>query len=208
MSDPRFICRASPYDPETRKKRARISGGQMEPAPQGQSDPRFIAMGGDELLREFPEGASVAPYTEFARMEVLPVLPLFLLYELEPGFGHWVLLHEAVDRDGAPCLEFFDSYGLFPDHQQEWVPPAFRKISGQDAPHMLKLLARTHGELAYSPAKLQGKDPRIATCGRHCVMRAKMPNLSAETYGAALKAVARMLHTTPDHLVAEAVPPS
>lgn len=164
-------------------------------------------MSGEDLLREFPEGASVAPYTEFARMEVLPVLPLFLLYELEPGFGHWVLLHEAVDRDGEPCLEFFDSYGLFPDREQSWVPAAFRRLSGQDAPHMRRLLAATSGPLAYSPAKLQGEDPRIATCGRHCVMRAKMSHLSAEKYASALKAVARMLHTTPDHLVAEAVPP-
>lgn len=158
---------------------------------------------GDELLAEIPN-ASVIGYSDFASRGHLPPLPCFLLYELAPAVGHWCLIHEAVDEKGAPCLEFFDSYGGFPDTQLSFVPEGFRRQSGQDHTRALAALQRgsemTGLPLAFSPARLQ-QGGQIATCGRHCVMRASMPWVSAEAYARALLGLARDNGLTPDELV-------
>lgn len=158
---------------------------------------------GEELVAEIPN-ASVIGYSEFAARGRLPPLPCFLLYELSPGVGHWCLIHEALDEHGSPCLEFFDSYGGFPDTQLKYVPKKFRSESGQDHTRALAALKRgsevTGLPLAFSPARLQ-QGGRVATCGRHCVMRASMPWLSAEAYASALLGLARANGITADELV-------
>ena len=88
---------------------------------------------------------------------------VLLLYETRDRIGHWtcVIFHRK-----RKTIEFFDSYGLRPNEQKEYMP----KSMWQSA-YLSKLLFRfkiRHPDwtIEYNELPLQSWDSRIATCGR------------------------------------------
>lgn len=104
-----------------------------------------------------------------------------VLVEQKDNSGHWVMLI----RDGNR-IEQFDSYGVTLETELNFVSQAMNRMLGQSKQefHTLMKTIDDEDELVFNKARLQSEDPTIATCGRHCCLRALMHNLgySLEEY--------------------------
>ena len=119
-----------------------------------------------------------------------------ILYEKRPKNGHWVCLVRYVDNESRPTIEFFDSYGLFPDDEKRHISKSFLKQSGQQYNKIAELLynARHRYIIEFNDNRLQRWSPSISTCGRHVISRIVLKNLSNEEYNRFMKS----FHLSPD----------
>ena len=110
-----------------------------------------------------------------------------ILYEKKPKIGHWVCMIRYVKK-GKPTIEFFDSYGIFPDDQKKHISKEFLKTSEQDFNKIAELLYKASDRYAieFNDHKLQKWAPGIATCGPHVVSRIMMKDLPLEKCNAFL----------------------
>lgn len=143
-------------------------------------------------------------YRDLERLIQLPHRPFCLLYEMQPNTGHWCLVHETVNTDGTPCIEMFDSYGIFPDNELNWVSPSFKIGSGQQHTHLLRLLLNSERPIAYNDVCLQGKG--TSTCGRWCILRQKKGKMSNEQFVEEVKNDAKAHGLSLDQYVLYRVP--
>jgi len=99
---------------------------------------------------------------------------IIIIYEAKPQFGHWVLLSKYIDKDThKPTIQYFDSYGNQVDEPLKWIDKKYEnKID--DTPYLTKLLtnAQNKYDIIYNSKDFQVEKDNIATCGRHCVLRA------------------------------------
>ena len=153
----------------------------------------------DESIQRALPNARVMKYDELAQFKKLPKLPLVLLYETSPDFGHWVTILRTPEG-----IEHFDPYGIIPDDELKWVPPGFRSQSSQDMKHLLALLYGSGKKINYSPYKLQGDES--STCGRWAILRNRMSEFGNDDFARTVLEVAHQLNMTPDELVIAAVP--
>jgi hypothetical protein len=151
-----------------------------------------ISTSDSELMEACP-GLSVWMYRDIAQLRDLPQLPIALLYETEPGYGHWVGVLETPEG-----IEHFDSYGLKPDAELAWVPEKYRQAFHATAPHLVRLLARDGRDVNYNEYKLQSKEPKIATCGRWVVARCLNKRLTTTQFAEAMEDLAEAHGITPD----------
>lgn len=97
---------------------------------------------------------------------------LVLLYHTQEDFGHWVCIIDHSHRMGTPYYEFFDSYGLQPDDEFDFLP----KIPGTASNRLTVLLsdaADRGAKIEYNHYRFQSFDhPIIATCGKWVLARA------------------------------------
>jgi hypothetical protein len=123
-----------------------------------------------------------------------------ILYEFEPGSGHWTCLirHE----DGKP--EYFDSTGGKPDDGLKFVPKSFRERSRQDRRYLTKLLYDYGDDVIYNEDELQEPKKSIATCGRWCVVRCWMRHMPIGKFQKLVKSAKNL---DPDEVVYEATEP-
>lgn len=147
----------------------------------------------DDVRRAIP-GAKVIKYDKLAHLKRLPRLPLVVLYETSPDYGHWVTVLRTPEG-----IEHFDSYGIIPDQELKWVPRAFQAGSRQDHTHLLRLLAGSGKKINYSPYKLQGDNS--AVCGRWAILRNRMDEFGNDAFVGAVLDVSAQLGITPDELV-------
>lgn len=127
---------------------------------------------GDDDIRFYLPNAKIMKYSELENYkDINDLLPknkdfAVILYEDSPNKGHWtaVLKYE-------PYLEFFDSYGGYPDTQLGWVPCPIRKVLKQTKPLLTDLFNKSDYQIIYNPIKYQKDNNDINTCGRHCVFR-------------------------------------
>ena len=153
----------------------------------------YIPTSSEQITKAVP-GISVWLYRDLARLTHLPALPIALLYETAPGFGHWTAL---LTREGGRLIEHFDSYGLRPDAELKWVPEAYRDAFSATAPHLVRLLYDTGLPIDYSEFRLQGRGD-IATCGRWVVARARNAILTAAQFAQGVRDLAKSRGETPD----------
>ena len=156
-----------------------------------------------EQVEALLPGSRVFKYGALARMRALPKRPFVVLYETAPNWGHWVCVLDTPEG-----IEHFDSYGIIPDNELRWVPHWFAPQSGQDVKRLLSLLClenlRTGQHINYSAHRLQGLD--TSTCGRWCVLRARLAHMTSDQFNEAVHRVCRAMGLTPDELVTKAVP--
>jgi hypothetical protein len=121
------------------------------------------------------------------------MLPLVILYQTGENVGHWVLLHKTPEG-----IEFFDSYGAKPDTEFSYIPPRFQRPH-----HLTRLLTELAQNITinYNDYAFQSSKPRVATCGRHVIVRHLFSDYKIDEYKAGILAVSRMLNTDPDGLV-------
>jgi hypothetical protein len=155
----------------------------------------------DIQLQEACPGLQTWIYRDFAQLDRLPQLPIALLYETEPGFGHWVGILETPEG-----LEHFDSYGILPDGELKWVPAKYREAFAATSPHVVRLLLEDGRPVNYSSARLQKRDDRVATCGRWVVVRCRNNGLTSSQFATGMRDVARAYGTTPDHVTVAMMP--
>lgn len=127
---------------------------------------------GDDDIRLFIPNANIIKYSELERYPTVEaLLPIFnpyvfVLYEDSPNQGHWTCLLRYKNT-----VEFFDSYGGYPDSQQKWVDHETRVKLGAGRPLLTELLEDCREKVVYNPVQYQKDGSHINDCGRHCVLR-------------------------------------
>jgi len=132
----------------------------------------------DDLdMRRCLPGVRVIRYpelTQYSRIEdaLDPEGRLVILFLTEgPTVGHWVCVHgNFEDR----TLEFFDSYGLKPDDERNWMSHSRLVQLNETEPLLYDLLADAAmrgWKITFNPYHLQSTAPGVETCGRHVVTR-------------------------------------
>jgi hypothetical protein len=89
-----------------------------------------------------------------------------ILYLNSVNYGHWTCIYEY---NGT--IYFFDSYGIKPNGELNWIPNHMNKKLKQDHKHLLKLLYDSKKPIEYNEYPLQKFGQGINTCGKWCVMR-------------------------------------
>ena len=103
-----------------------------------------------------------------------------ILYEREPQIGHWV----GLLRRGN-VIEFFDSYGIFPDLEKDYINQKFIMNSGQGFNKLASLLHDAWDlgyQVEYNNYGLQVMKDGISTCGRHVISRIWFKDMDIDEY--------------------------
>ena len=132
-----------------------------------------VALSDLEVLKIVKNKARVMLYNELAKYKTIDEAlgehgAIFLLYENQPQFGHWT----TVWRRNRDTINFFDSYGIFPDEQIYWNDEKTRKMLNQDIPYLSHLLINSnYKNLEYNDYQYQKDGDDINTCGRWAALR-------------------------------------
>jgi len=141
----------------------------------------------DKDMKSWLPSAKLYTYPEFAQLvkngsSLESILgqgkTAILLYEVQPGQGHWTALFERPNN----VVECFDSLGYIPDDELHFIPKSYRTISNQDHSWLLRLLYHSNKSIEYNDRQLQKDEPGIATCGRHCIFRIAFRELPLERF--------------------------
>lgn len=102
-----------------------------------------------------------------------------LLYLTTANYGHWTLCFMYPDDR---TVEFFDSYGYFPDDEMSFIPKDIQKEYKENFPYLCKLLLNSGYKVVYNNHKLQSKKEGVNTCGRHVVSRLMYRDIPIDNY--------------------------
>jgi len=151
---------------------------------------------GEDMKKYIP---NVMLYTDLLKMSdenIYKSLPIIILYETKPNYGHWTLLHKIPNG-----IEFFDSYGFRPDEQYKMISKKYQ------LPHKLKeFLIKMHDKMNihYNDYMFQEIGPKINTCGRWCILRENVGG-SIDDFAKKMSKLSIEKDMTPDELVSDMV---
>lgn len=161
------------------------------------------SLSGSEVLKIVNNKANLLTYPELTKYDDIndafgPYGALILLYKTKQNYGHWC----GLIKHGDKKIEFFDSYGTFPDDEFKWIPDHFRLVSNQVYPHLTWLLYNSGSKIEYNHSKLQDHTEdigtKIATCGRHVANRINYRDIPLPEY---VKMLTSVEGFTPDMIV-------
>ena len=143
-----------------------------------------IALSGNDIFEACEKNINILKNSDMHRFKTIDQVfgqynGVALLYELKPGYGHWVLL---LRHRKTHTIEFFDSYGFFIDDQLKFINKEFRKQSKQDKRYLSKLLLDSDYNIIYNKTRIQEMKNNISSCGRHLCLRYLMKNIKLEQY--------------------------
>jgi hypothetical protein len=113
-----------------------------------------------------------------------------ILYEKQPKNGHWVALIRNYNRKrNRPTIEFFDSYGMFPDDEKKYIDNGFLNQSDQKYNKLSELLVKASDkyDIEFNNYRLQKKTKDVSTCGRHVISRILLKDLDIDEYNKFMK---------------------
>ena len=130
--------------------------------------PRFL---GEDVKPKIIKYHDLAQYASLD--ELLPDSPDYkiILTESKRNEGHWCcLLRYGKD------VEWFDSYGVKPDGELNFISKAVKKMLGEDKHYLTRLLNTKMPDqnVIYNKKKLQVLEDGINTCGRWTIYRILM----------------------------------
>lgn len=136
-----------------------------------------ISLTGDDILRICDDKVKIMSYDELANYDNIedvlkPHGAVIFLYLTKKAYGHWCAIIEHDDN----ILEFFDPYGIPPDHQLNWNDDEVNERLGVWEPYLTNLIENSDYDLIYNNEKLQSYDESNDTCGRWCAMRVVLRN--------------------------------
>lgn len=123
---------------------------------------------------------------------------LVILIETKRNSGHWVSMSKVKSKGGKPYYLWFDSYGLYPQSEAQWIPKYLKTKNEQRYGLLSDWLSnrlRKDIPVHYSEQRLQGKG--TSTCGRWCIIRLEHPELTEYQFA---KQMQSDPHFTPDEL--------
>jgi len=143
------------------------------------------ALSDDEIFNALSGHTRIFLYRDIVNMKTIDDLfgnydSVVLLYEKEPKVGHWV----GLLRRGN-VIEFFDSYGIFPDGEKEYLDKRFLDLSGQRFNKLASLLLDAWNlgyTVEYNDYHLQVMQDGVSTCGRHVISRIWHKDMSIDEY--------------------------
>jgi len=152
-------------------------------------DIQDIPLSGNQIREALDNKTKILRYSDLLKYDNIddilkPYNNFVLLYEQKPRYGHWVcvILHKKSNT-----LEYFDPYGMFIDKVLDYVDTDFKNQSGQSFPYLSFLFYNTPYNIVYNSKKLQEKNNKVATCGRHIISRILLKNISLKKYQDILK---------------------
>ena len=155
-------------------------------------------MMGSEMIEWIPRATLLRQY-DLMNYRELPQLPIIILYEIKKDFGHWVIVLRTSEG-----IEHFDSYGFKPDEELSFIPPEYKKASGQDKQHLLKLLYESGENIHYNDYVFQGAPP-TATCGRWCIFRFMFSYLNIDQFAEMIKKTIKQSGLNSDEITASII---
>lgn len=157
------------------------------------------ALSDDSIKRYIPNVLKYDELRGVSPQKLLKNLPIVILYETQPNFGHWTLLHKLDNGN----IEFFDSYGYKPDSEFKLISPEYHY------PHYLMELLKKLSKITqihYNQYQFQSKEPSIATCGRWVILRKLYPDFDIDRFSDGVNSVAKGLGLSKDEYVTKAIP--
>ena len=161
----------------------------------------------DDLRHILGSGIKIIKYSQLSEYDDLdtllpnPVDCCIILYEEKLDSGHWTTLSKY-----AGLYEHFDSYGVRPDAELNWINLRMRARLDQLTPYLSNLLK---GEpYLYSTVHYQSKDHDVNTCGSHVAHRLhclRSRHMTLAMYHDYMEELKRESHTSYDYIVAEFV---
>jgi hypothetical protein len=125
----------------------------------------------DTELKYYLPSVIIKTYPELEHInDIEELLPkngsyFILLYLDTTNSGHWTTL-KRFNND----IQYFCSYGTYPDKQMNWYGKELREKLGETELYLTKLLNKTKLNVNYNDIDYQNKDNfDIVTCGRHCI---------------------------------------
>jgi hypothetical protein len=93
---------------------------------------------------------------------------IIILIESELNIGHWTVILRYNN-----FIEWFNSYGLIPSVDIDYIDDRINKMLDQDIRHLNILLneCKNRYDIIYNKKPLQKLDENVATCGRWVLMR-------------------------------------
>jgi hypothetical protein len=162
----------------------------------------FKALSDEDISKFISNIVKYDELKEINASKLLANLPVVILYETGPNFGHWTLLHRLDNGN----VEFFDSYGFKPDDEFYVIEKKYQY------PHYLwKLLVDISklilpDRIHYNEYHLQNSsDSRVATCGRWVILRHALKDMDIDKFNNAINLVSKREGITPDELVTRVV---
>lgn len=124
-----------------------------------------------------------------------------ILVEFKKNSGHWICCYYNTEKNSdIKSVIVFDSYGIYPSNQLNYIPTSFLKISDQKKNTILKLLYNSKYNIYYNQHCYQSKSPKIATCGRYCIIAIKNSHLDEEELYKKFKKLRNKLKVSNDEL--------
>jgi hypothetical protein len=130
----------------------------------------------DDFSRFLDDASSdkILKYSELSKYntmyELLPNARDYKIVLIESQFnsGHWCCIMRYNN-----IFEWFDSYGVRPDGELNFVSAGMRKMLGEDKLYLTKLIKSIHApdKFIYNKKKLQVLKDGVNTCGRWCIAR-------------------------------------
>ena len=127
-----------------------------------------IALSGDQVQSLAGPNTKVLSYPQLKNVhDIRELLPKsMILYQTgnsgNTASGHWTSIC-CVDNE----IYFFDSYGTFPDKEQNYIGSSYLQQSDQVRNKIQGLMKKSKLPLNYNEHRYQLMKPNINTCGRH-----------------------------------------
>jgi hypothetical protein len=158
----------------------------------------------EEIMNLTDNEIPVMSYSDLVKYGVMNVIRespshavIFLVRQNEK-YGHWCLLF-LKDSGSEQGLHCYDSYGNVPD-SKNWKRGLTKKTLTQlhqENPYLLSELYNSGKAIYFNEFHHQANNPSIATCGRHCCVRACFMDLDTDEYNHMITSKS----LTPDELV-------
>ncbi len=139
---------------------------------------------GEDIKNIFDGQIKILTYDQIAQYNTIEKLlspynrvAILYVWDKRPyAYGHWVCLFVNVNGN----IEFFDSYGTFPDDTLDTINKNFRELNGEDYRYLTHLLYNYHGIVEYNNKVLQ--DKKSSTCGKWISYRMIRNDLNIEQF--------------------------
>lgn len=164
-------------------------------------------------IQNLVPGANIVLYPDLHRYRSLDDVigvngSAFLLFESKPNYGHWCLIHRGPYGNNtnwsSDMIEFFNPYSGYPDDCLALINKKFARESHQDKTYLSELMIRSPYRLSFNQYPFQKHSSDIKTCGRHCVSRLYMKNMSLDEYYSWMKRMEREYNVDADAIVTAA----
>jgi hypothetical protein len=117
---------------------------------------------------------------------------IFLLYEISRNYGHWVLIINHGD-----FIEHFDSYGIAPDHEFDFISDY---VVGK-TPLLSRLYLKSNKPIHYNSQPLQSMDSGVSTCGKWCIIRVFYKTIPIDAFCVIIGLICKNINETTDSFV-------
>lgn len=134
-------------------------------------------LSGDELLKLVDRKANLYRNSDLKRFNSIeealrPYGAMFILYEKDKNYGHWVLVFRSGDT-----IEYFDPYGFQIDYPIKKFNNGYPHVG-----EMLIKFAQKGGSVIHNPVRLQKLSSNISSCGRWCAMRLLLRDMPLDRF--------------------------